>query len=208
MSQKKVSDKKSRILKVAEEVFAEVGYDGARVDDIAKRAEVNKALIYYYFQSKEDILNTLLTNLMEDTKKMVGDNLKGISIKDIDDDFESLINVFLDFLSERKNIIKVALSESLKSNSKNSIILKIASLLMDAEIENIRKATEKKGIKFPQKKQQMLVMEFFTGVMPILNFVIYKDQWKEYYDINEDELKKYFLKVFKETHIAYHMSKL
>ena len=34
-----------------------------RVDDIAIKAGVNKALIYYYFESKDAILNELLKNL-------------------------------------------------------------------------------------------------------------------------------------------------
>ena len=38
---------KRRILDSAVSLFAENGYDGSRVDVIAKRAGVNKALIYY-----------------------------------------------------------------------------------------------------------------------------------------------------------------
>lgn len=36
-------------------LFAEKGFDGARVDKLAEMAKVNKALIYYYFKSKEAI---------------------------------------------------------------------------------------------------------------------------------------------------------
>ena len=51
---------KRRILEAASKIFAEKGYDGARVDEIAKRAAVNKALIYYYFpKGKEELLERL-----------------------------------------------------------------------------------------------------------------------------------------------------
>ena len=49
MEKKDVVGSKERILAASEQIFAEVGFDGARVDDIALKAGVNKALIYYYF---------------------------------------------------------------------------------------------------------------------------------------------------------------
>lgn len=59
---------KARILKTAEKIFSEEGFDGARVDKIAKEAGVNKALIYYYFKSKNEILETILSSLFQDAK--------------------------------------------------------------------------------------------------------------------------------------------
>ena len=56
---------RARILKTAERIFSEEGFDGARVDTIAKEAGVNKALIYYYFKSKEEILETILSGLLK-----------------------------------------------------------------------------------------------------------------------------------------------
>ena len=49
-------DSRERILDAARSEFAEKGFDGARVDEIAKRADVNKALIYYYFKGKDELL--------------------------------------------------------------------------------------------------------------------------------------------------------
>ncbi|HSN67988.1 MAG TPA: helix-turn-helix domain-containing protein, partial [Thermoanaerobaculia bacterium] len=39
---------RDQILTAAAAVFAEVGYAGARVDEIAERAGVNKAMLYYH----------------------------------------------------------------------------------------------------------------------------------------------------------------
>ncbi len=56
-----------RIVAAAEEIFAEQGLAGARMDEIARAAKVNKALLYYYFKSKEElhrfVLDTLLSQL-------------------------------------------------------------------------------------------------------------------------------------------------
>src|SRR6202166_4832350 len=56
-----------RIVATAEQIFAEQGLAGARMDSIARRAKVNKALLYYYFRSKEAlhrfVLDALLSQL-------------------------------------------------------------------------------------------------------------------------------------------------
>src|SRR5215217_7201753 len=51
-----------RILAAAASEFAGRGYAGARVDRIAARARVNKAMLYYHFGSKQALYRTLLRN--------------------------------------------------------------------------------------------------------------------------------------------------
>ena len=48
-------DKKNRIIEAAAHVFAQKGYAGAAVADIAAKAEIGKGTIYAYFDSKEDL---------------------------------------------------------------------------------------------------------------------------------------------------------
>jgi len=50
-----------RIITAARDEFARRGFDGARVDQIARRAGVNKQLLFYYFHSKRGLFNTVLT---------------------------------------------------------------------------------------------------------------------------------------------------
>jgi AcrR family transcriptional regulator len=50
--EKKKRDAKARILDAADAVFVRRGIDGARMQEIADRANVNKALLHYYFRSK------------------------------------------------------------------------------------------------------------------------------------------------------------
>jgi AcrR family transcriptional regulator len=48
-----------RILEAARREFGRKGFDGARVGEIARQAGVNKGLIFYYFQSKEELFRVL-----------------------------------------------------------------------------------------------------------------------------------------------------
>lgn len=54
------NSKALRIITAAREEFARRGFDGARVDQIARRAAVNKQLLFYYFHSKRGLFNAVL----------------------------------------------------------------------------------------------------------------------------------------------------
>ena len=44
-----------KILDVATEVFQQKGYAGARMQDIADKAEINRAMLHYYYRNKEKL---------------------------------------------------------------------------------------------------------------------------------------------------------
>ncbi|HEV2289023.1 MAG TPA: TetR/AcrR family transcriptional regulator [Candidatus Acidoferrales bacterium] len=52
-----------RILSAAERIFAAEGLAGARTEEIARAAHVNKAMLYYYFDSKEKLYRAVFENL-------------------------------------------------------------------------------------------------------------------------------------------------
>src|SRR5207237_2514555 len=60
-----------RILKAAEDIFANYGLAGARVDQIARAAGVTKALLYYYFPSKKKLHRATLSLLFSERAKIL-----------------------------------------------------------------------------------------------------------------------------------------
>ncbi len=54
------------ILEAAERIFADEGLAGARTDAIAAAAGVNKALLYYYFRSKDGLYKSVLEAYLAD----------------------------------------------------------------------------------------------------------------------------------------------
>jgi len=54
---------RDRLLAAAREEFAARGFDGAKVDRIAARARVNKAMLYYHFQNKAALYREILREL-------------------------------------------------------------------------------------------------------------------------------------------------
>lgn len=57
-------DTKEQILTVAEELFAQKGFAGVRTHEIAAKAGVNKAMIYYWYNSKEQLLRAVLQKIL------------------------------------------------------------------------------------------------------------------------------------------------
>jgi AcrR family transcriptional regulator len=54
------TDKQIQIIDIAERLFAERGFDGTSVRDIADEAGINVAMISYYFGSKEKLMEACL----------------------------------------------------------------------------------------------------------------------------------------------------
>jgi len=63
-----MNDKQIEILEAAEKLFGAKGFDGTSVRDIAKAANVNLAMISYYFGSKDKLLETLFEHRISDFK--------------------------------------------------------------------------------------------------------------------------------------------
>lgn len=55
------SEKQIQIIETAEKLFADKGFDGTSVRDIAEEAGINIAMISYYFGSKEKLLEALFS---------------------------------------------------------------------------------------------------------------------------------------------------
>src|SRR5690242_16329655 len=63
---------RAAILKAALEEFSHEGVTGARTDEIARRAGVNKALLYYYFKDKEGLYAAALEQVFSGLHERVG----------------------------------------------------------------------------------------------------------------------------------------
>jgi AcrR family transcriptional regulator len=65
----RADESRAKILAAAERAFAGEGLAGARTDAIAAEAGVNKALLYYYFKSKESLYEAVIEEHLRDFNK-------------------------------------------------------------------------------------------------------------------------------------------
>jgi len=58
-----------KVLAAAGDEFARRGFEGARVDLIARRAGVNKQLVFYYYQSKRGLFQAVVSRAAQELEK-------------------------------------------------------------------------------------------------------------------------------------------
>lgn len=90
----------ARILEAADEVIGDVGYDGASVADIAARAGVNKALVFYYFNSKLELLERVLERYYAGhAEALAGAVTSSGSLRDR---LHGMMDAYLDFIAANR----------------------------------------------------------------------------------------------------------
>lgn len=65
MNDIKKDNTEEKIIKAAKAVFIRKGMDGARMQEIADEAGINKALLHYYFRSKQKLFEAIFTGLFQ-----------------------------------------------------------------------------------------------------------------------------------------------
>ena len=99
------------ILEAAEAEFAQKGFWGARVDEIAARAQINKRMIYAYFGDKEGLYQQVLfrvyARMEEAERQLMGRNLSGKAL------IREIIGVYFDFLQQNPTFVSLLLWENL-----------------------------------------------------------------------------------------------
>lgn len=103
------SETENKILKAAKEVFLQKGRDGARMQEIAERAGLNKALLHYYFRSKEKLYQTVLQLTLR--RFIEGFMFAGEQEESFDQFLRRFINDYIDQLVEHEHVVRFILWE-------------------------------------------------------------------------------------------------
>lgn len=74
---------KQKIFKVSRQLFYKQGYDETTYDDISKLAEINRALIPYYFKNKKNLSLLIYQQFIEDYFAICNKALENTEISDI-----------------------------------------------------------------------------------------------------------------------------
>lgn len=98
-----------KILAAAKEVFMEKGMDGARMQDIADRAGINKALLHYYFRNKDKLFEVIFQDAMGRFMPKLAD----VMISDLDFfvKIEKMVSVYIDMLLQNPYLPQFVLNE-------------------------------------------------------------------------------------------------
>src|SRR5262245_50257150 len=93
-------DTRATILAAAEQAFAKAGQAGARIDEIAATAGVNKALLYYYFKSKGRLYEAVMEDHFNEFNRQALDVLA--APHDARTVLLRYVSLYFDFISTRR----------------------------------------------------------------------------------------------------------
>jgi TetR/AcrR family transcriptional regulator len=150
---------RERILDVAREEFARHGLAGARVDRIARRARVNKAMIYYHFRSKDSLYQSVIDDHLGVIGKFLEKNI--IGEPPAEDIFLKVAEFINTLFQNRKNFMPIMLREI--ADGGDRIKNAMARLISDKGIAARIKKMIDRGIKdgkFRETDSQQAMISF------------------------------------------------
>jgi AcrR family transcriptional regulator len=126
--EKDKTDKKDHILDVAEKVFAELGYDGASTRLISGEANVNMAMLNYYFGSKEGVFLAIFERRISSFQSVllsIGNDDSTNSWEKLDKYIESYVDRVVN-----NNCFHVMLNREISKSKKTDLTDQITKILM------------------------------------------------------------------------------
>ncbi|MDP4094511.1 MAG: TetR/AcrR family transcriptional regulator [Bacillota bacterium] len=187
---------RERILEAAIKVFAEKSFEGSRIEEISKAANVPKSLIYYHFKSKDEILEVLTENFISEYISLIAAKPGETHQEKADELTGRMKNVYYEFGIRNADLVRVILIDSLKKTKQEPILFKV----IDAMIAKDMELRQDKNYNIQERR----IAEFFTSFMPNYAYICFADSWTRYFDIDRKEFNKLYIKVYEETHGAYH----
>jgi len=185
---KEILDIKTRILLAAEDLFAEKGFDGVSIEEIAKKAEANKSLIYYYFSSKEGLLAGIMQKQLSEFDSIISkiEIKPGSDIKSI---VKELISMAINYVDTHENLVKIMQMETLlnlKSPKLNADIITFINPLIEKII----------GVLTPffPEPSDISFMDKVICISLIINYISIKERINSQDTESIEEIKNMYIK--------------
>jgi AcrR family transcriptional regulator len=110
-----MTDKKAHILNTAMELFAEKGFEGSSIRDLAARADVNVAMINYYFGSKEKLFESMVAYKASYTRGALDEIVKNTALSYIEK-IDAIIDTYINRLFFNRTFHRVLHQEIMLSH--------------------------------------------------------------------------------------------
>ena len=192
----RTADNRDRILHAAERLFAERGFDATSVGSVANAAGVNKALVYYYFESKDHLLASLFDDLLADLRDQAGKDHADLPAK---------VAREVAYLLERRRTLALLLMQALRQGDKTPTLFEVAGELIEGDLA-ARGFSAPSADSREERYQEALVHEFFTGLIPVVAFVALRDRFCAHFGLDPDRADALFLRALERSHFASHVA--
>ena len=175
-----INSTEQQILEAAKSVFLEKGMDGARMQEIADRAGINKALLHYYFRSKDKLFITIFRNIIRNLFEQI--NLQLQNNDDIFEFIEKFVTTYITMLEQNVYLPNFILNEMHRNHENIVQIFENEKVIKNVpQLEQMIKKSVESGKIIPVTAQNLIVDMIGLCVFPvvgkpvILNFLFRGD---------------------------------
>ncbi|MFY0714411.1 TetR/AcrR family transcriptional regulator [Seonamhaeicola sp. NFXS20] len=164
----KIKDKNTeeQILTAAKEVFQTKGMDGARMQEIADKAGINKAMLHYYYRSKQMLFEAVFKNAFS----LLAPQLNAILNDDstIEDKIRNFTSNYISFIIKHPYLPNFIIQEL---NRNQDFVLKLKGNKGFPNLEKFKKQVDEevsKGIIKPISGEQLFINILALNVFPFV----------------------------------------
>jgi AcrR family transcriptional regulator len=168
------AEKRLLILDAALQLFAKNGYASTSIDKIAKRAGISKGLMYNYFESKEELLFTIINGLMVEFFDAIDPDHDGFVT---DEEADGFIDKMFEILIHRKSEMKLYYQLSFQPQVLDALIHRFD---VGKALETHRLVVQYFGKQLPcpdEKMAELTVISFLKGAFMVCAFANYPDDF-------------------------------
>lgn len=177
------------IIEAGRSVFATKGYHNATLDDVAEMAELGKATLYSYFDSKEALFDSVLEDSFR-TMKAIGETALGQP-----GTFAERIRMFIaaemDYFYRNPLSLRLMVSESHQLRGRNPM-LHLMPQLLNVVVETIETAQQGGEVRRnldPLDLAGMLINMIYGRVMTRIFRRLRADVWSESHAVSDERLE-------------------
>ena len=155
------------ILSAARRVFSRAGYEGARMQEIADEAGVNKALLHYYFRSKSQLFDAIFSDAFKSFWPVLEPKfVDGItSMKEI---IWLAVNGYMDILLKMPYLPTLIVGELNRSPEKVGNLFQMAGVRPEIIVAAIRNGVES-GEVYPIEPRDLILNVLGMLISPFLS---------------------------------------
>ncbi|MCK9422253.1 MAG: TetR/AcrR family transcriptional regulator [Bacteroidales bacterium] len=132
-----VQSTEDRIHEAARKVFHQKGFNGARMQEIADLAGINKALLHYYFRNKE----SLFEKVFNETFSQIVSNMTKIFLSEMAlmSKIEIFVNFYINFISQHSYVVPFIINALYEKPEQLREIITRQNVSPELLLEQIRK---------------------------------------------------------------------
>lgn len=139
-------DTKEKIIKAATSLFAEKGKYGTFMEEIASNAKINKAMIYYYFSTKDNLYQTILEKILTERFLSIQERIQRLDFENESPDklLKKLLEIHFEIFSSNNEYSKITFQALVNDPELfHSIMLKLRNSEKEFVLNRIASIFEK-----------------------------------------------------------------